>query len=338
MHEDFYGLPTRILSNGCLRLEYLAQAGPRLVRLFLSGFEQNLFAEVPQLSWETAYGTYFLRGGHRLWHAPETHVRTSMPDNDGLLVEALGEAAVRLCAPLEAATGIRKSLEIRLHAGQPGLTLHHFLFNEGLWPVELAAWAITQLPLGGLVVLPQQVAALDPDGVLPNRHLVAWPYTCWGDRRLRLEAAHLFVDAQPAPEPFKVGYFNRQGWAGYLWKGIFFCKRFTPQPLRPHPDWGCNVEVFAKDLFVELETLGPLTTLQPGEALQHTEEWLISGSPAAPLTLEKVLALPLSSQPAHPSIDSKSGFSRSLSWPGEPPNARLSSNLDCSAAPTGSTG
>lgn len=41
MAPDFYGLPTRVLDNGYLRLEYLVGAGPRLVRLFLAGSEEN---------------------------------------------------------------------------------------------------------------------------------------------------------------------------------------------------------------------------------------------------------------------------------------------------------
>ena len=36
---------------------------------------------------------------------------------------------------------------------------------------------------------------------------------------------------------------------------------------------GCNFETFAKGAFQELETLGPLTTLEPGQSVSHTEHW-----------------------------------------------------------------
>lgn len=276
MSGDFYGLTTRTLSNEHLRLEYLAETGPRLVRLFLAGSEQNLLAEVPDISLETPYGPYYLRGGHRLWHGPETAARTYVPDNEALIVEEV-EGGVRLSQPTEAPTGISKTIEVRLHAERPTLTLHHILQNDGLWPVQLAPWAITQLRLGGTAVLPQQTEALDQDGLQPNRHLVLWPYTRWRDPRLHLDDEYLMVNTQIHDFPVKIGYFNRRGWIGYLWQNTFFCKRFTPEPKRSHVDFGCNVEVYANDRFIELETLAPLSRLEPGESATHAEEWQIYG-------------------------------------------------------------
>ena len=153
---DFYGLPTRSLENKWLRLEYLAEAGPRLVRLFVAGSDKNLLAETPENFWETAHGRFNIRGGHRLWHAPETMARTYMPDNDGLTVTDV-PGGVRLTAPQEPETGIRKSMTVTLRDDAPGLVLKHTLHNHGVWPVELAPWAITQMRLGGTAVLPQQV-------------------------------------------------------------------------------------------------------------------------------------------------------------------------------------
>ena len=87
MSDDFHGFPTRSLQNDFLRIDYLAEAGPRLVRLFGAGSEANLLAEAPDLSWETPYGDYFIYGGHRLWHAPEAFPRTYLPDSEGLTVD-----------------------------------------------------------------------------------------------------------------------------------------------------------------------------------------------------------------------------------------------------------
>ena len=35
----------------------------------------------------------------------------------------------------------------------------------------------------------------------------------------------------------------------------------------------CNVEAYCRDRFLELETLGPVTTLAPQESLTHVETW-----------------------------------------------------------------
>jgi hypothetical protein len=36
---------------------------------------------------------------------------------------------------------------------------------------------------------------------------------------------------------------------------------------------GCTFETFTNADFLELETLGPLTTLAPGQSVSHTERW-----------------------------------------------------------------
>jgi hypothetical protein len=180
---------------------------------------------------------------------------------------------VRLRQPVEALTGIRKTMTVRLAPDRPVVTVDHELRNEGPWPVELAPWAITQLPLGGIAILPQTAGALDPTGLLPNRQLVLWPYTHLQDPRLHLGDDLLLLRAEPAVPPCKIGYLNRLGWAAYLHRGVLLVKRFSPRPEEPHADFGCNVETYCNDQFLELETLGPLARLAPGEAVSHTETW-----------------------------------------------------------------
>ncbi len=272
MADDFYGLPIRVLDNGLLRVEYLAEAGPRIVRLFAAGVQENLLAELPDLKIETPVGPYFIRGGHRLWHSPEAFPRSYLPDNEGVTVTELADG-VRLTQPVEQATGIRKSIEIRLAADQPIVTLTHELKNEGIWPVELAPWAITQMRLGGTAILPQQVGALDAAGLLPNRHLVLWPYTHWSDPRLQLGDDLILVQGQALLPPCKVGYLNRYGWLAYLNGATLFVKRFTPALDLPHPDFGCNAEIYVCDRFIEVESIGALSTLRPGDSAFHIETW-----------------------------------------------------------------
>jgi hypothetical protein len=289
MTNDFYGLPTRIISNNHLRLEFLAEAGPRIVRLMLAGSDENQLAETPDVHWTTPYGEYYLRGGHRLWHAPEAVPRSSVPDNSGLTIEEL-DGAVRLAQPPEPDTKIRKSIEMRLHADQPAVTLRHELWNGGAWPVELAPWAITQLRLGGTAVLPQRVEPMDRDGVWPNRHLVLWPYTRWQDPRLRLGDESVLIEAQPQETVFKVGYLNHHGWIGYLREGVLFVKRFETHTDQPHADMGCNVEVYCNERFIELETLAPLCRLEPGRSVTHVETWELYTGLGAPQTPDEVQA------------------------------------------------
>jgi hypothetical protein len=272
MDGDFYGLPTKTIENDHICLEYLAEAGPRIVRLRKQGSKVNLLAEVPDLFWETPYGKYLVRGGHRLWHSPEAFPRTYIPDNRGLQVET-ADGKVRLIQPLEQETGIRKSIEITIEPNLPRIHLVHSLENRGLWPIELAPWAITQVELGGVAILPQQKIDQDPSALLPDRQIVLWPYTRWSDPRLELYDDIILVRGKAHIPPIKLGYANKAGWMAYLLGELLFVKRFETFSGSNYPDFGSSAECYCNDRFLELETLGPTTLLQPGQYVRHRETW-----------------------------------------------------------------
>ena len=268
---DFHGEETLLLESEHLSVEVLAAAGPRIVRLVLAGSDENVLGEVADIGWDTPWGEYHLRGGHRLWWAPENPPLTSAPDEGDLLV---GEAADGLCLErLEPQSHLRKLMQIELAADRAAVTVRHRIRNESEAAIELAPWAITILPLDGVALLPQQRGPIGENEFLPNRSLVLWPYSSISDPRLVLGDELVLVRATAAPSPFKLGYLNRAGWAAYLRGGILFCKRFDPQAELAHADLGSNVEVYCNDRLLELETLAPLSVLEPGAETSHEERW-----------------------------------------------------------------
>ncbi len=268
--SDFQGLPTRTLNNSLVSLEYLANAGPRIVRLSAFG-EDNLFADIPAKV-NTPYGDFFFRGGHRLWFAPETLPLTYIPDNDGVTVEELSNG-VRLNGTTQIETGITKAIEIHLLVDQAMVKIKHILQNDSLSQVELAPWALTMFRLGGTVILPQPVGNADQDGLVNNRILALWPYTQINDPRLVLRDDYILIHATSNPSPFKIGYYNPHGWLAYWLNGILFRKTFDISSGAAYPDGGCNAESYCNDQFVELESLGSLVKLNPGEEAFLTETW-----------------------------------------------------------------
>lgn len=246
----------------------------------------NLDGEPPT---PTPYGDFYFRGGHRLWHAPERMPRTYIPDEGELTITNLPDGVI-LEAQTEAGTGIRKRIEIRLAAGQPSVTLTHSLFNDGLWAVELAPWAISQFRLGGTAILPMPIGNVDPTGLLPNRQLTFWPYTRINDPRLKLCDDFVLFHADALP-PFKIGYFNPHGWLAYYVDGILFRKTFSARTEVTYPDNNCNAELFCNDHFVELESLGPLTKLEPGKSINHMETWdIFTNLDSLPKEVQQLLA------------------------------------------------
>ncbi|MBP9503666.1 MAG: hypothetical protein KBF17_16030 [Candidatus Promineofilum sp.] len=271
--NEYYGQPTGRIENDALILDYLLEAGPRLVRLIPRVSGDNLLAETPDFTLESPHRTLRLWGGHRLWHAPESAARTYIPDSTGVRTTTC-HLGVTLSYD-EPYTGIGKELEVIVHPTEARVQLNHRLTNQGLWPVELAPWAITQLRPGGTAVLPVSGPQKDDEGLLPDRLIALWPYSHWDDSRFRPNGDTIEIDALPVGRPFKIGTMNRAGWMAYRYNDLTFTKRWHPQPAQPHADFGCNAEIYTNDSHLELETLGPLSRLEPGGTVEHVEEWEI---------------------------------------------------------------
>ncbi|HNM37978.1 MAG TPA: hypothetical protein PKI33_12990, partial [Anaerolineales bacterium] len=249
------------LKNNFFELEYLTHS------LRISGItphgKTNLLADLShQPPVPTPYGDFYFRGGHRLWHAPEAMPRTYVPDTGEIKITNIPNGVV-LETETEPGANIRKRIEIKLAVDTPSLTLTHTLFNDGLWTLELAPWAITQFRLGGIAILPMPTEKVDDAALLPNRQISFWTYTRLNDKRLSLRDEFSLFHAESSLPPFKMGYFNPHGWLAYYIDGVLFKKTFNASTLATYPDNNCNAELFCNDEFVELESLGPLTKLEP---------------------------------------------------------------------------
>jgi hypothetical protein len=228
-----------------------------------------------------------LRGGHRVAIAPEALELAYVPDDDGLIIEEM-PGGVRLIRPTEGPTGVSKAIEVQLHPDRPALTLRHAVRNDRLEPIEIAAWAITQLPVGGIAVAPLRTATSE-NRHQPDRQLVLWPYASWQDERLFADDDYVWIAAQPAEGELKIGVLAR-GWLGYLRSGVFFLKRFDPQLERLHPDLNTNAQLYCNQSHIELESLAPLTLLETGESSVHVETWEIYRADDVPPTIEDLRA------------------------------------------------
>jgi hypothetical protein len=148
--------------------------------------------------------------------------------------------------------------------------LTHQLIWHGQEPIELAPWTITQVPLGGVAILPQSGIR---EGSAPTRSLAIFPYATITDTRLELHDDLFLVHGCADQKVLKVGSYNPFGWAAYMLEKALFIKHFPVGDFRMLPDMGSNVEVYVRDLYLELETLGEVTWLNPGRSVMFEETW-----------------------------------------------------------------
>jgi hypothetical protein len=264
------------LRSGPLAAFVATGFGPRIVGLEVDD-SGNLFAVLPRAALPTPDGGRFhFRGGHRLWVGPESPARTYRPDDAAVDVEEL-DAGLRVTGAADRATGLRKAIELRAD-GDGRMSVRHTVYNVGPRTALLAPWAITQLPLGGRAILPLATGA-GPESPLPDRRLVLWPYTDVGDARLRLrnELVEVTTDRTAVDAPgarLKVGGSTARGALGYVRDGWLFAKRSAVTGERGYPDLGADAQVYCDGRFLELESVGPLAEVAPGERAEHVERWM----------------------------------------------------------------
>ena len=299
------------LGNQSLELIVTGDVGPRIIHLSRLGGRNVLGVLAGDLG-RVGGSQSRLYGGHRLWHAPESMPRTYCPDNEPVTV-VREDNTVRMTQPVEVMTGIVKRVDVTLCTDGPQVRVDHWLTNDGLWTVQLAPWALTLLRPGGVAVVPQSDVPTD-GSLLPNRSVVLWPYTDMQDVRVEWGSRYLLVRHEPGYDEFKLGTNSTAGWAAYLNDGELFVKGFRYQPGATYPDWGCSVEVYACDQFLELESLGPMVALEPGATAHHREHWFLYQDVEAVVSEDDVdrVILPLA-QESIASIDRLQGPGSDLS-------------------------
>lgn len=264
------------LSNGAVEVFVTKDMGPRIICYrFVGG--TNMFAELDlDTKVSTEYGDWRPMGGHRLWHAPEVLPRSYMPDNAAVAAEVVGENSVCVTPPAEDKIGIQKEMLITLEPNGAKVTVSHAVTNIGAWPIEISPWALSIMNGGGTVIIPNEPFVSHDDYLLPARPLVVWYFTDLSDSRLRLGKKYICLSTDSEKKyPNKIGVADKQEWAAYHRQGTLFVKRFPYCDCCDFPDMGCNCEIYTDGDFIELESLGALTLLDPGETAEHEETWFL---------------------------------------------------------------
>jgi hypothetical protein len=262
------------ISNDEIEAIVTLDVGPRIIRCgFVGGV--NEFVEYPEQIGKTGENIYRSYGGHRLWVAPEQKPRTYYPDNNPVTMMKKGET-IRFRAPAEVGTGVQKEIRVTMSLKMNSFHVEHFLTNNSEAPLTAAAWALSVMAPGGRAIIPQEQFKPHPEILQPVRGMALWSYTdmtdprwTWGKKFVQLR------QDSSLQTPQKFGVLNKQGWCAYTNGDRLFLKTVPFSQNAAYPDFDCNCEFFTNHRMLELETLSPLKTLQPGETIQHDERWFL---------------------------------------------------------------
>jgi hypothetical protein len=278
------------VANEIVHLIITVDVGPRIIRYGFNGLENEL-CEIESTMGLKGGDEWRLYGGHRLWHSPEAKPRTYEPDNSPVAWEQIPNG-VRTVQEEETRTRIKKEMQIVLSPENSEVKILHRLTNAGPWPVEISVWSITAMATGGKEIVPQECG---DTGLLPNRILVLWPYTKMNDPRVQFGDRYIILKQDPEiHSPLKFGISNTQGWAAYFNHNHLFAKYYQHDRNALYPDFGASYETYTNDVMLEMETLSPLTMLEPGSHIEHMEKWEIFNNVPMPGSdqkeIDKILA------------------------------------------------
>lgn len=273
------------LSNGDAELVVTLDVGPRVISYRLRD-GVNVMKNYDAMMGGTGEPDWQIRGGHRFWLAPEDLTRTYFADNRPVQHTRLGPAAARFTPPPETEYGVQKLMELRLADQGSRVEVKLQVTNIGSTATELAPWGPTVMAPGGVEIIPLPSIQNHPGHVSnaktpadygPNQELILWPYFDFADTRWSFGKRYIFLRQDVNKGPTKIGLAHRMGWVAYLNSGTLFVKRFDYREGAVYPDWGTRYQTFSNEDMLEMETVGELVTLQPGQSAELIESWELFG-------------------------------------------------------------
>jgi hypothetical protein len=276
------------ITNGQIELIVTEDVGPRVVRCgFVNG--RNLFKNYDAEMGGVGERDWKIRGGHRVWVAPERKTYTYELDNHPVAME-LHADGLTATAPINPETGLQQSLTLRMSATANEVVATSRVKNCTRFAVEYAPWGPTVMAPGGLGITGFPPRGTHAENVEPTNPWVMWAYTNFADPRWKFTFKYVTLKQETVcPGPQKLGIFNPLTFGAYLLHGELFLKQFRPDTAKRYADMGCSYQSFTNEDMLELETMGALENAAPGQALELTETWSLHRPVTLPAITDEAL-------------------------------------------------
>lgn len=237
------------LTNGNLLMTIDSNGGKIL------SFKCDSLEVISQSRWPESFGSTFWTSPQKEWNWPPVPEYDKRPyevvQTDGMLTMT-SQVSERL------KYRIRK--EFSVDESDNAFVVNYSIINEGSEARKVAPWEITRVPNAGIIFFDSPV-----DGIWPANLL------------LFTEAYGIsWYNADEAPQNRKVNA-DGKGWLAYYNNELLLIKKFQDlESSQPAPD-EAEIQVYVNrgKTYIELESQGAYTLLQPGESLQWTVRWYL---------------------------------------------------------------
>ncbi len=254
----------------------VTEVGPRILSLSVGDGPNLLFVDQETAGQGQGDADFNVYGGHRVWVSPET-ASTYAPDNASCQVN-VSDDGLTVIAPVAPQTGLRKRLTVL--AQDDRFVVEQGVLNTGDAVYPGAVWALTCVVPRGVVVFPW-----GRRGSWDLKKIVYW--NKWMGHSsdvnsLQWEPGPDLFNVVPTGEEGKVGSNSPEGWVALCRDDATFVKSYAWVPNARYPDEDSSLQVYTCAQFIEMETLGPLTTFYPGQEVVHREVWTVTAQAVDP--------------------------------------------------------
>jgi hypothetical protein len=264
------------LSNGTVDLVFVPSIG-RIMRYGRTG-GPNVLWENPKmlgrLPVETKDWQNF--GGDKLWPAPQT-VWGWPPDpalDPGTHEVRPRKNAIMVIGRPSGKSGIHFEREIVMDARGTAVRIVNRMINSSAKPQKWAVWEIAQIDDPQSAVIPRSPADVHPLGYYPFPDNVPLP----GRVMVQRDEVRIERDKKKSA---KIGSYSERSVASSVRNGEKFTITVHGRAAQSaeYPHGGGRQEIYTNpdpDSYVELELLGPVRELKPGESSALTLTWTLN--------------------------------------------------------------
>ena len=215
--------------------------------------DQEVISQSPR---PEAFGSTFWTSPQKEWNWPPVQEFDKQPytieEHDGRLI---------LTSQPSARLKYRVRKEFATDAKDKAIVVTYSIINESDEVRQVAPWEITRVPNdGGIIFFDAPLDGITPAGLMTftEANGAVWYQTDETNANRKINA-------------------DGKGWLAFVDKGLLLLKKFEDlQPSQPAPD-EAEIQVYVNrgKTYIELESQGAYTTLQPHGELQWTVRWYL---------------------------------------------------------------
>lgn len=190
-----------------------------------------------------------------------------------------GDLEAEMVSQKDTATGVQLIRKFKLAKSDSRLEYTQIIRNISNSTKSYCHWSRTFVKGGGIALAPLNKNSRYPKGYLiygPGRILNFMPEK---EDNIRIREGILEITGTPS-QP-KIVTDSYAGWLAYITNdNLLFIKIYPAFPLRNYGEIAASTACFYyRDLMCEVEPIGPMETIEPGQEASFTEYWYLFDYP-----------------------------------------------------------